>query len=123
MAALRMKRGDTAPFRGVAVVVATVEEPMDITTATVFFTAKSDIDHPDASAIIALDSDSNGIEITDAVNGEFVITIAPSDTDSITVDDELVLVYDVQLVFSPSEVYTVDEGTLTIEQDVTRRVA
>jgi hypothetical protein len=27
------------------------------------------------------------------------------------------------LVFSPSEVYTVDEGTLTIEQDVTRRVA
>ena len=120
MADLEMYRGDTAPFIGAA--VNGDGNPRDITTDTLFFTAKTDISDTDLEAVIALETGS-GIEATDAVEGLFLVTIPPSATTSLVITEPVVLQYDIQLVDEDDNVYTMDRGTLTVIPDVTRSVS
>ncbi len=86
------------------------------------FTAKADINEPDASAIIQKSSVvGGGIAIT-ALNPnviEAVIAIVSSDTELLMDGDELY--YDIQMkTTSPASVRTLEKGKFKIEADVTQ---
>lgn len=120
MADLQMYRGDTAPFVGA--VTESNGDPRDITTDTLFFTAKHSIADPDLDAVIALETGS-GIEATDPGNGIFVVTVPPASTSGLDITEETVLQYDVQLVDDSGGVFTIDRGTISIVPDVTRAIS
>lgn len=95
--------------------------PVNLTGATLRFTAKLDKADPDADAVIAkVSTDSSQIEITDAVNGLATVHILPADT--FDLEDVSVLFYDAQVVDGTGAVYTLAEGKIKVILDVTRTV-
>jgi hypothetical protein len=123
MADLEMYRGDYIAFRGVAV-LADDTDIYDLTGSKIYFTAKNVISDPDTAAVIAFDSDSDNIVFPDPLTGEYFIIIYPVDTTNMTLyQGPRVLVYDVQIktADTPARVYTMDTGTITVKEDVTRR--
>lgn len=85
------------------------------------FTAKADINEPDASAIIQKSSAPEGGIAINALNPnviEAVIAIASSDTELLMDGDELF--YDIQMTTtSPVSVRTLEKGKFNIEGDIT----
>lgn len=112
MANLSIYRGDTVSFTsavkrsGVAV---------NLTGATLWFTAKRLISDIDANAVIAKTSGS-GIVVLSAVDGTYRVDLLPADTASLTKTTQLY--YDVQLKESNGVVTTIDRGTLEIIADI-----
>lgn len=94
---------------------------VNITGATLRFTAKYNVTDADASAVFQLYSPSNGITITSASAGTGVITIPVSATSTVAEDTNGVpLYYDFQITDSGSNVYTLNYGVLKVLPNVTR---
>lgn len=111
---LELRRGDTHVFD--LTILNAAGTAMNLTGATVRFTAKNNLSDADGSAVITKISPSSGIVVTDAAGGLARLTLLPADTSSIT--QERVLYYDVQVTDGSSVVTTVLEGTLAIRLDV-----
>ena len=98
--------------------------PIDLTGDNVkaWFTAKRTKDDLDADALIAIDSEANDAQvvITSRTGGKFYVCLLPENTTDIDEDN---LVYDVQVREEDGRVTTVQNGTLHLKQDITRRVA
>lgn len=124
MAQLSMKRGDSAVFTGTVVMVPG-STPRDITGDTLYFTCKTNSTQPDGEAAIqksALMPGSEGVDIfsTAPETGVYFIKLDPEDTDDLAQGGSVQYNYDVQLVTSDGDVWTIEEGTLTINPDITR---
>jgi hypothetical protein len=90
--------------------------PIDLTGASVFFTASaSSAPADDSAAVIQKTVTSH----TDALGGTTTIALEPEDTDV----DPGTYYYDVQLVDSDGNVLSSRQNTLVIKADITRRVA
>lgn len=87
----------------------------DITSATVFFTVKTNKTDADASALISKDVTSH----SSPTDGETMITLTNSDTD-IAVGTYY---FDIQLVESGGTVTTCVEGQFVVKQDITVRTS
>ncbi len=111
MAKIKFYRGDTVninlTFTGV-----------DLTGATVYFTAKSEVDNvsDDSSAVVKKSTTTH----TDPTNGKTTIKLDPSDTTTITPDNYL---YDIQLKTSAGDITTTEVGKLEVLGDITRRTS
>jgi len=111
---LRMYRGDTAEFRVTAKDID--GNPLNLTGASAWFTAKLSTVDPDTSAVFQK-SVGDGITVTDATGGIMMIRLAEDDTSSLS--GKTVLQYDVQVRDTSNGVWTVARGTLLVEADVT----
>lgn len=112
-----IKRGDTIRL---ALVVTRSSGPVNLTGAALTFTAKRKINDADIDAI-AQKTIGAGITVTDAVNGEAVITLPPADTDAFTRDTTLQC--DVQMIELDGTITTIADGTIEVTRDVTRTTA
>lgn len=117
MSNIAIVRGDTAVLD---VAITRSGSPVDLTGATLWFTAKRAKSDPDAVAVIAK-STASGITVTSASGGTATITIDPDDTSDLT--SATALVFDVQLKESGGRITTVDSGTLRVTLDVTQATA
>lgn len=121
MTRLRMTRGDSAVFEVAVAIPATaydqVPTPVDITGATIWFTAKRRLADADGSAVIAKVTPS-GVVITSAAGGLAEVRLAAADTASL--EAPTTLHYDVQVRDATGQTRTVDAGLLVIQADVTR---
>lgn len=116
---LKMVRRDTYKF---AATIVLDGEPVDLTGGTVRMTAKWSVSDADDDAVFQLSSTiPSEIEVTSAVDGEILVTIASALTDSLPYR-KVELPYDIQFVDVSGNVYTVLYGTLTIVPDVTRTI-
>lgn len=112
---LKMYRGDTAQFRVTALDID--GNPLDITGASAWFTAKRTTQDGDVDAVFQK-TVGTGITITDAPNGVMLVQLAEADTNTLTKKE--ILEYDLQIKDTSDGVYTVARGALTVEADVTR---
>lgn len=123
MAEIEITRGDTT--RLLITVVRPddegVDQPVDLTDCTLWFTAKRAYADADVDAVIAKKSPSEGIVISDAAGGLALASIEPADTAAETGRSSLL--YDAQLLEPGGIVTTLDEGCLLIKRDVTRDVS
>lgn len=112
---LRMTRGDDRDFD---LTLTEDGAAMNLTGATVRFTAKRSVLEADSSAVIAKDSGGNGIVIdANPLLGTAVLTISAADTADLT-DRVTTLVWDVQVTRAGLTV-TPLAGFLEITADVT----
>lgn len=112
---LKMYRGDTAEFRVTALDID--GNPLDITGAQAWFTAKRSTTDDDVSAVFQK-TVGDGITITDAPGGIMLVRLSESDTSSVTKKEYLQ--YDLQVKDTGNGVWTVARGSLLVEADVTR---
>lgn len=91
---------------------------IDLTGASLWFTAKNAIEDADVDAVFQK-TDSDGIVVTDAAGGAVDITIDPEDTEDLG-DEEVVLQCDLQVKELDGTISTVARGSLRISPDVTR---
>ena len=119
MTRLSMFRGDDESF-DVAVVEADGTTPVNLSGATLRFTAKQKINDLDASAVIELSTDEGTITVTDATHGLARLDVPAAQTDLLTRD--LRLVWDLQITDIFSKVRTVATGHLIVRRDITRTV-
>jgi hypothetical protein len=92
---------------------------VDLTGATLWFTAKEDWDDLDADAVFQKKTGGLGIAVTDALAGEATVTIPGSDTASL--DNEVqTLECDVQLLEVDGTLTTVARGQLVLQPQITR---
>lgn len=112
---LLMVRGDTYQFD---IAVTNNGTAVDLTGMTIRFTAKRNVRDADVSAVIALSTATTGISVLSATAGTARITIPSSATTGLAAH-KVELPYDIQLVDSSSNVFTVTRGVLTIVPDVT----
>jgi hypothetical protein len=123
MSNVEMYRGDYISFRGLAI-LGDETTVYDLTGSKIYFTAKTAVSDPDSAAIIAFDSDGPNIVVPTPATGEYFVTIYPIDTTNmILYNGPKVLYYDVQIktADTTARVYTMDMGTITIKEDITRR--
>ena len=100
--------------------------PLVLTSATIRFTAKHDLQDSDADAVFQKTT-SSGITITGASTGEFNVKISPSDTADLDGCDGFTdLFYDCQVQLGATngsyiagDVITIDSGILTVYHDRT----
>jgi hypothetical protein len=108
-------RGDTVKL----LVTATRDDsPIDISTSTVYFTAKTSRDLADDATGVIQKVSSAGIEVLDGPSGQALVTIDPEDTEALVQKTKYFC--DVQLVEADGTVTTIAEGTLVMHLDVTR---
>jgi hypothetical protein len=93
--------------------------PYDLTSAKLYFTAKESTAYGDSRAVFQKSSPSTGITVTDATAGEFTVTLASTDTNSLP-PKKLRLEYDLQLITSGGTILTLTRGILIVRPDVTR---
>lgn len=110
-----MYRGDT---RLLDFVITRAGVVVDLTNATVWFTAKRSLTDADVDAVFQLYSPSNGVQITGATYGEVRVTIPPSATDALTKSEALY--WDLQVKEANGNISTTASGTLLVKLDVTR---
>jgi hypothetical protein len=91
--------------------------PVDITGWSLVMTAKWDIRDADSAAVFQRTIGS-GIAVTSAVNGEFTVTIASSNTSSLPLH-RTVLPFDIQATDTSGNKYTILYGNLVVDPDVT----
>ena len=129
MGKLEVTKGDATPFRGAAVevnLVTGVEQPMDLTGTTLWFTAKRDpVADADAVAVVAISTVaagdySLGMSIEDAVGGIFSFRIPAAATTGLTDVLPLYLAYDCQVKRTTGKIETIDSGDLIVVTQVTR---
>jgi hypothetical protein len=95
---------------------------IDLTNATIWFTAKTDLSLADtAPGVIQHSTGLGGIVIIDPVLGTYRVTVAPSETSHLT--DDTTFIFDVQVRTLTPVTATVKRGTLTVVRDVTRTTA
>lgn len=98
-----------------------VDQPVNITGATLWFTAKNAWSDADADAVIALTTPVD-ILITDGPGGVAIIKVTADDTKDLTTYTRLV--YDVQMLESGADgPTTLVQGVLIVSRDVTRAVS
>ena len=86
----------------------------DITTDTLYFTAKRHYTDADADAILKRKTPATGITFLVAASGTATLKLVPSDTAAL--EDELVtLVWDLVLKDSSGNEFPLDDGTLVIK--------
>lgn len=112
---LNMVRGDTFEFQ---VNVIRNGSAVDLTSCTVWMTAKWKAEDLDAAAIFSIDSTGSDVVISDPTNGIVQITIVPAKT--VSLPGRVVhLAYDVQYKDTSSKIYTPLRGRLVVTPDVT----
>jgi hypothetical protein len=119
MAYFNMKRGDTKVFD--YAVVDEDDVAVDLTGATVWFTAKTSPLLADSAATIAITSVGGDITKTAGTGGTGVITIPAASTSALTV--ATLLYYDLQVKDTVGRIFTADEGELMVTLDITRATA
>lgn len=107
-------RGDTNNYAGT--VIDSTGAVVDLTSATLRFTAKLSYADGDNDATTIRKTTGSGITHTNAAQGAYRITLAPADTSSLAV--ATVYVWDLQLTTVAGYVFTVDSGLLAISPDV-----
>ena len=114
---LIMYRGDSAVFNLAA--KQSDGTPLNLTTGTLYFTAKSHSRQADTDALCQKSSGTcGGITVTNASEGLFMVTLSPSDT--VDAYAPSYMLWDVQYVTSGGNVYTLIDGTLLLKADITR---
>ena len=93
------------------------DSDLDISTGTIYFTAKKDAASLDADAVFQKTT-GDGITVTDGPAGLFSVKLATADTDGIYAP--VYLVWDVQWVNPGGDVFTLMAGDLLVKPDVTR---
>ena len=111
---LQMKRGDTFVF---TVTVAQAGAAYNLTGSTMRMTAKWNYTDADNQAVFTCTSPSNGIVLTTPASGIATVTVAPSKTSSLPANP-VFLYYDIQVTDGSGNVYTVVDGILTVNPDV-----
>lgn len=97
-----------------------IDQPVDLTGVTIWFTAKNAWSDADADAVIALTTPTE-IAITDAPGGIARINVTADNTKNLTAYTRLV--YDVQMLEGGAGgPTTLVQGKLTVSRDVTRAV-
>jgi len=115
---LTINRGDSRSF---LITVTSGGSPYSLTGKTVWFTGKLADTDTDAQAIIAKKTGGQGITILAAPNDHQArVAINPADTSALT--REVILKCDVQVKDGSGNVYTVSEGLITVEVDITRAI-
>lgn len=117
MADISHARGDTFSRR--ITVTDSTGGAYDLTSCSLWWTAKNDPDDPDSVAVQAYSSDGGSITIaTDPATGIADVVGPVSDTDSLAIGT--VLFYAVQLKDPSGYVFTTETGTITITDDTQR---
>lgn len=97
-------------------------EVIDLTGATVWFTAKTDLALADNDAgVLRYSTASTGVEIGEPTDGEYQVTIAALDT--VSLESVALYIWDVQVRTPDGTTITVARGTISFDEDVTRTVA
>jgi hypothetical protein len=92
---------------------------IDLTDASLWFTAKTDLSDIDAEApTIQVSTADGGVVVIDADDGLYQVTLQPNETLGLTGD--AVFTFDVQVVTPTPVTRTVRRGTLAVVCDVTR---
>lgn len=112
---LKMVRSDTYAFE-IAVILNGAA--VDLTGGVLTMTAKWDVVDLDANAVFVRSTGNGGIVVTDATGGLATVTIASANTTALPAHT-VNLVYDIQLVNTLGNIYTVLNGILTVVPDVT----
>lgn len=119
---LTLKKGDTHHLE----VIVTrkdendVEVPVNLTGSKLWFTAKNKVTDLDTSAVIrkgTANTTLTGVDITDAPNGEALITLVPADT--AIGNGTVFLHWDLQLKETDDTVTTINAGRLALSDQVT----
>lgn len=113
-----VKRGDTAIFNVEA--VDNTNNMINVTGANFWFTVKNAVTDLDDD-IVFQKTLGNGITVTNYEKGWFRVTIAPADTSGLPTEN-VAMVYDLQLLDSSNNVWTLNEGVFMVTPDVTRAV-
>lgn len=96
-----------------------VSQPIDLTTATLFFTAKLSKADADAALTTIQKTTGAGIDLLASDDDNLaLVTIDPADTDALTA--KTTYVADVELVEADGVVTTIASGKLIVTLDVTR---
>ena len=111
-------RGDSERF---LLTLTEDEEPLDLTGAEVWMTAKRHLRDTDAEAVFQK-SVGDGITITDDEGGLAQVDLVPGDTSGLPTR-VMRLHYDVQVKTQGGRVLTPISGTLTVSPDVTLAIA
>lgn len=111
-----MFRGDDQDFS--ITVVDANGQPVNLTGMKVWATFKYHINDLDSALAIQKTTNTSTITIAGSNNNVASFTIANADTASFS--DTTVLYYDVQIKDGASKIHTIDSGTLTVNDDVTR---
>jgi hypothetical protein len=109
-----MKRGRTKRW---IVTVKVAGEVRNVTWDTFFFTVKQKFSEADNAALFQLTL-GTGITLYAPTLGKIMISIAPEDTENCPAQ-RTVYQYDLSIVYNTGEKYTLTEGTLAVEPDVT----
>ena len=115
MTMLEATRGDDETYE--LTILAADQQPVNLTGAQLWFTAKRSHHHSDAEAIIRKTIGA-GITVVDAAAGRADVKVDAADTAGLPAD-QLQLVWDCQLKDASGQVSTVDSGRLVIVPDVT----
>ncbi len=95
---------------------------IDLTGAALWFTAKLSAQLPDLGAgTFQQSTATSGVEIIDAVLGQYRITIEATKTASLT--DSTAFFWDVQVRTADGRTITVKHGTVNVVADYTRTIA
>lgn len=115
MALEPQKQPDLFIIRGDSASINFVMAGVDLTGATVFFTAKPELtdDSGDTNAVIA----KGVVSHTDPTNGRTVIDLDPTDTDV----EPGIYFYDIQVKKASGAIVSIPARKLRIWADVTRR--
>jgi hypothetical protein len=97
------------------------DEPLNLTDADMWMTAKRHIRDADADAIFQK-TVGDGITITNAEGGLATVELVPADTSELA-SRTVRLVYDVQVKLASGRIVTPLKGRLTVEPDVTVSIA
>lgn len=96
--------------------------PVNLTGATIWFTAKYAVADPDERAVMRLNNQAlSGVTIVNATGGQFSVT-GPLLATVQFPDAETDLFFDIQYKDASGHVFTVERGSLAILPDVTRSV-
>jgi hypothetical protein len=116
MSELEMYRGDDESFD---IAVTKDGIAVDLTGASIRFTAKRRATDVDLEAVIAKTSAvAGGIVVTNALGGIARVDIVPADTEDLTASARLI--WDLQAVDGTGKVRTLADGTLIVHADVSR---
>lgn len=119
---LRATKGDSISLEADVVrVIDGVNQPVNLTGASVWFTAKRSYSDDDATAFIrkgTTNTTLDGIEVLDATGGQVVINIEPSDTSGLEAGT-VMLLWDMQVLEADQTLTTVNYGRFALLDQVT----
>lgn len=119
MADLTVYRGNTITY---TLTVTRDSAPVDLTSASIYFTVKTSVGLTDACAVFQKTTGS-GVTITSASGGIATVVIDPIDTASVTggtYDTSVDLLYDVKVIESGGVETTVALGKFTVILTITQ---